>query len=238
MTSTVARDFCRTIEKAQLVAVTPFDRFVAENMPLVLYVAKRIRGNNVTDDDLSNGLFALVVAAKRFDPNRGTRFSTFAYYCIRNAIYGERPKFETVSLSSLSEPGVHSDGGIEAVEDADRQATLRVAVGTALSRLPARTRAIVRLRFWDGLTLQQISDQFSLSKERVRQIICGALRAVSGSRKAKAARSSLKLAVATRPLVFKTRHRPKWTTKHRDRRLEKWERKQARLLVRRQKLSA
>ena len=59
-------------------------------MPLVEYILNRTyipASNAITKDDLKqSGLVGLVTAFNRFDPNRGTKFNTFAYYHIKGAI--------------------------------------------------------------------------------------------------------------------------------------------------------
>jgi RNA polymerase sigma factor FliA len=54
---------------------------------LALKVHKQVGGNPDLDDLISDGQIGLAQAAKDFDPARGVKFSTFAYYRIRGAIY-------------------------------------------------------------------------------------------------------------------------------------------------------
>jgi len=49
-------------------------------------VARRMGGNAPLPDRLQTGALGLVRAAERFDPERGYRFSTLAYWWIRQAI--------------------------------------------------------------------------------------------------------------------------------------------------------
>ncbi|MGH3445668.1 MAG: FliA/WhiG family RNA polymerase sigma factor [Nocardioidaceae bacterium] len=66
------------------------NRLVVQYAPLVKYVAGRIRGRlpeNVDSDDLvSDGIFGLIDAIERFEPERGLSFQTFAVPRIRGAI--------------------------------------------------------------------------------------------------------------------------------------------------------
>ena len=55
------------------------DRLVEENMGLVIMIARRYDGRGVDFEDLVQiGSVGLVKAAKRFDPNRNLKFSTYA----------------------------------------------------------------------------------------------------------------------------------------------------------------
>jgi RNA polymerase primary sigma factor len=65
------------------------DRFVSANLRLVVsYVSKRCHRIAKTfdrEDLIQAGNMALITAAERFDPSRGYRFSTYAYWWIRQA---------------------------------------------------------------------------------------------------------------------------------------------------------
>lgn len=63
------------------------DDLIRENRGLVYYVSRRIRGAypQVRREDLESQLFEyLFLAAKKFDPNRGIKFSTYAVRVMLN----------------------------------------------------------------------------------------------------------------------------------------------------------
>jgi RNA polymerase sigma factor for flagellar operon FliA len=66
------------------------DELIAQGIPLVKSIAVRLRaayGLPASIDDLcAAGFTGLLEAIKRFDPSRGTAFTTFAYFRIRGAI--------------------------------------------------------------------------------------------------------------------------------------------------------
>ena len=67
------------------------DRFVQANLRLaVSYVAKRCnrlaKAHGGNDDLIQAANLGLITAAERFDPARGYRFSTYAYWWIRQAV--------------------------------------------------------------------------------------------------------------------------------------------------------
>jgi RNA polymerase primary sigma factor len=69
------------------------DRFVAANLRLVAHVCRITRpglGAHVTDTDLPDvfqaGAMGLTRGAEKFDPSRGYKFSTYAYWWIRMGI--------------------------------------------------------------------------------------------------------------------------------------------------------
>lgn len=69
------------------------DLLIEAHLPLVNYVARRMIGSlhsSVELQDLvSYGVFGLIDAIKRFDPEAGVQFSTFATYRIKGAINDE-----------------------------------------------------------------------------------------------------------------------------------------------------
>jgi RNA polymerase sigma factor (sigma-70 family) len=66
------------------------DRFVSANLRLVIaYIAKRchrLAKAYDREDLIQAGNLGLITAAERFDPSKGYRFSTYAYWWIRQAI--------------------------------------------------------------------------------------------------------------------------------------------------------
>jgi len=60
------------------------DRLVEANLRVVTYVVKEHRGEGVNGLELiAEGNLGLVVAAQKFDPDRGTRFSTYAQHWVK-----------------------------------------------------------------------------------------------------------------------------------------------------------
>jgi RNA polymerase primary sigma factor len=62
-------------------------RLIESNMRLVINIAKAYRNRSMPLEDLiQEGAVGLMQAAKRFDPDKGFRFSTYATHWIRQAI--------------------------------------------------------------------------------------------------------------------------------------------------------
>jgi RNA polymerase sigma factor (sigma-70 family) len=63
-------------------------RLVVHNLRLVIWIASRIPRVGVSlIDTVQEGCIGLMTAARRFDPDRGYRFTTMAYYWVRQAVY-------------------------------------------------------------------------------------------------------------------------------------------------------
>jgi RNA polymerase sigma factor for flagellar operon FliA len=69
------------------------NELILAHLPLVRHVISRLRAKCPRGIDLENleaaGVLGLVEAANRFEPERGTRFETFAYMRIRGAVLDE-----------------------------------------------------------------------------------------------------------------------------------------------------
>lgn len=79
------------------------EKLIIEYAPLVKYVAGRLNiylGHNVEYDDLiSYGIFGLIDAIDKFDPDKGVKFETYASLRIRGAILDNIRKLDWVPRS-------------------------------------------------------------------------------------------------------------------------------------------
>lgn len=125
--------------EASIPGMSP-DDLITHHLGLVDALARKIlRGlpSFVDVDDLvAFGRIGLIESARRFDPNRGVLFKTFAYYRIRGAIYDGIRKMAWFSASSQSgdvtfEGAVTELLGDDAEQVAGGSATLDGAIGEA-----------------------------------------------------------------------------------------------------------
>ncbi|MCB0917078.1 MAG: RNA polymerase sigma factor WhiG [Actinobacteria bacterium] len=79
------------------------ERLILQYAPLVKYVAGRVSvglpQNVDTADLVSNGMFGLIDAIEKFDPQRSVKFETYAVSRIRGAIIDELRSFDWVPRS-------------------------------------------------------------------------------------------------------------------------------------------
>jgi len=121
------------------------DRFVQANLRLVVsYVAKRchrLARAHSQEDLIQAGNMGLITAVERFDPARGYRFSTYAYWWIRQAVNRWVDQYGR----SISIPGSHSQH---------------------LARLAGIAR-----RMEGAATHQQLADELGVSVTVLEQVI-------------------------------------------------------------------
>lgn len=255
----------QNLESSEEVRREAVDELVRGNLRFVVSYAKRFHSPGISFLDLINeGNIGLIQAARRFDPDRGVKFITYAVWWVRQAIsnalseqwgairlphkqatlhsrlgrikealarsLGREPSLEEIAaeaglkiadaenlmgMSRSSESlsgvlGIEEDRTLEetleqtTVAAADEQLLRRSSVEqtrTLLESLPKKERAILCRRFGipeDGtegerepMTLQEIGEELSLSRERVRQIEAQAIARIKRSLKSRALKAFL-----------------------------------------------
>ena len=174
-------------------------QLVESNLRFVVSYGKRYRGLGVSLIDLIHaGNLGLIEAAKRFDPQRGVKFITYAVWWVREAMvhalseetraFSFPPKLlsvigTTIDDVSLNDPINAEDSRqlgetiaqdqLPIEEEMIHQSDLD-ELASALRDLDGKEREVVRLRFGleddEPRTLQEIGERMHLSRERVRQI--------------------------------------------------------------------
>lgn len=121
------------------------------------------------------GMLGLLEAIDRFDPSRGFRFSTYAYFWVRKRIV-LAAKNEFGCVVSLDEALENEDTRHEFVADesaVNAEAALEHAddlaqLASALEGLDERSRTIVHGRYWDGLQHKEVATKVGLAGSSVR----------------------------------------------------------------------
>jgi len=80
------------------------DQLVLQYLPYVKNIVQRIHAQlpaGVEEEDLTNvGVIGLIDAIDRYDPSKGTKFTTYAAFRIRGAVMGELRSRDVVSRTS------------------------------------------------------------------------------------------------------------------------------------------
>ena len=162
------------------------NQIVRANLRLVVSIAKTLVDRASSFEELvSDGNVPLMRAVELFDFERGTRFSTYATWAVRNSLYRStnrrrtrRSRF-TTSAEPLFNGASDPRHSITAQESYHRE--LRREIGQMLLTLDDRDRLIVSYRF--GLDsegrprrFREIAEMLNISTERVRQLLARSLR--------------------------------------------------------------
>jgi RNA polymerase sigma factor (sigma-70 family) len=174
------------IEELQEEANAVKEILINANMRLVVNIAKRHSGQ--TDNFfelLSDGNMSLIRAVEKFDYGRNFKFSTYASWAIMKnfarTIPDEKHRRErfVTGHDEVFEvaPDIRSDEH-EAVASKERATS---SVNRLLEHLEPREREIIRMRAGldnhaKGMTLEEIGQQFGITKERVRQLNARAMK--------------------------------------------------------------
>src|SRR3954451_2576507 len=86
--------------------------------------------------------------------------------------------YSALSLSEGPDPDEEGGGPMETLgedDEAYEQSEQRMTLATGIQRLPARERAILHLRFFEGLTQSEIADRVGISQMHVSRLIRNSL---------------------------------------------------------------
>ncbi len=167
---------------------TPEERnkLVTDNMGLATHFASRFQASKMEFDDMvQEAYLGLIDAAERYDPARGTKFSTYARWHIlkrimdavhnRNEIVRtprRRPSHLCGSLENIGAESWMVDDQPSAVDQMAHDEMVD-EVRRVIKDLPAREAIVIRLRHGvntEKLTLARVGDILGVTPERVRQI--------------------------------------------------------------------
>jgi RNA polymerase sigma-B factor len=83
-----------------------------------------------------------------------------------------------MSLSEGPDPDEEGGGPMETLggnDEAYEQSERRITLASGIQRLPSRERAILHLRFFEGLTQSEIADRVGISQMHVSRLIRNSL---------------------------------------------------------------
>jgi RNA polymerase sigma factor (sigma-70 family) len=169
-------------EPKSLLPLAEANKLAADNIKLAYSHARMNRSSGIDPEELDSiCMMALVKASRGFDPDRGFKFITYAVMLMKHAIQTH------YKLSNCDKRIIHriakriptnTDGEVYQIEDnrsGDGEKDLEDAeqhsqIMDLVDRLDERSKLVIRRRFFDKKTLDEISSELGITKELVRQI--------------------------------------------------------------------
>jgi len=145
------------------------------------------------DDMLQAGFLGLMIAVERFEPERGVKFSAYAGWWICRYLLEEAHRQHVIHVPRYLDDSdrrtnksaatvaaaqrarltffIGDDSPLDphAIGDPLAQAEDEAALQDAIGSLPVRDQVLLVLYYWEGLTMQQIGQRLSLTRQRVSQ---------------------------------------------------------------------
>lgn len=161
------------------------DRLIKHNTRFVISVAKKYQGRGTPLSDLiSEGNVGLIEAAKRFDPERGHRFITYAVWWIKQSILASIDngiKNSHTSIDATIGDGEDEDWTIANQLRSDSPSTdhiveqdsIRIQANRMLSQLAQREQEIIKSLFGiecRAIGIEEAGKKFGLTQQRIGQI--------------------------------------------------------------------
>lgn len=176
------------------------DQLVTSNLRYVVSIARQFASNtdDVSIDDLiSEGNIAMLLAARKWDPDKEPRFVNYAVYDIKKAMQAALPQqgsmitlpknqsttdksFRRFSTDAPVHPGQTNTfgdmlkAGKPLTDDEAENNEVNYAILVALQGLNAREQIIVKHYYGigtdDKMTMTEIAERMQIKRERVRQI--------------------------------------------------------------------
>ena len=162
------------------------NRLTRANLKFVVSIAAQYRGLGLDLFDLINeGNMGLIQAARKFDPEKGVQFISYAVWWIRQSIgdaLSAAQKERDLAAASLNDTRGNDRSTLaDYLEDEDAEAAdSRVVspmhqdrIQRAMQDLLPREREVIKRSFgFNGspMTMAEIGEEMGLSRNRVRQI--------------------------------------------------------------------
>ncbi|MCD6363997.1 MAG: sigma-70 family RNA polymerase sigma factor [Synergistetes bacterium] len=134
-------------------------KIIESYQPLVFKILSKIgHPPDLTLDLLQEGMVGLIEAVDRFQPERGWKFYTFAYYrirgCILNALTRKMPSWELIEEMEVKEPFSFDEG----------------LISLGLGSLEKDDRKVIEDIYYKGKALKDVARETGFSVSKIQRI--------------------------------------------------------------------
>lgn len=150
---------------------------ILDNLRLATYIANKYRWTDTEFDDLFQmASLGLVMAAKRYRPEEGVAFSSYACRAMKHSIirgvFGNQPERRQSDPTVLSMEMETGDGIclkeiIPDEEDMEEDACTRAFLEKAMAGLTETQAQVIRLFFYEGMTMESIAKNMGITTTAV-----------------------------------------------------------------------
>lgn len=158
------------------------EQLVIDNQKLVYHVIKKMHLYSQLEEYLDIGMIGLCKAAKTFNPNNGSKFSTYACICIRNSILMEiraqkrQCDYYAISFSTIINTKSNNLTLEDTLSDYELENDILnreeiISLMTSINKLNEEDKQIIDLYFYKNKTQQEIMKVLNMSQANVSRKI-------------------------------------------------------------------
>ena len=149
------------------------EKLAEDNINLVYFTIRKYYPTFIGNEEVvQNGMYGLAVACKRFDPDKGVLFSSYAVRCIRSwVLHAIEKEIRRIENETSLDAELNEDFtmyNVLAVED-DGLNLPMVDIESFLDTLNEREKLIVKLQN-EGYTQREIAEIFGVTFQRIGQL--------------------------------------------------------------------